>query len=196
MDYKATIDVPAGTAASAPETHTLEIAPGVCIGVWMYFPPGCECWAHLRVMWREFQLWPTTPGEWYEGEAMVIEFTEHLVINDYPFELRIEAYNEDSNYSHKLRFRVTILPFDEDDEAIAMANDTSYGLAGTVWTSNLGRAHRLAKKLQAGMIGLNCQLTFDHNVPFGGYKQSGLGKEFGYEGIDAYMKTKSIWAQL
>ena len=85
---------------------------------------------------------------------------------------------------------------DKDDEAIAMANDTSYGLAGTVWTSNLGRAHRLAKKLQAGMIGLNCQLTFDHNVPFGGYKQSGLGKEFGYEGIDAYMKTKSIWAQL
>ena len=46
------------------------------------------------------------------------------------------------------------------------------------------------------MVGLNCQLTFDHNVPFGGYKQSGLGKEFGYEGIDAYLKTKSIWAAL
>ncbi|WP_029110925.1 aldehyde dehydrogenase family protein [Mycobacterium sp. URHD0025] len=91
---------------------------------------------------------------------------------------------------------VTILPFDDDDEAIAMANDTDYGLAATVWTTNLARAHSLGKRLQAGMVGLNCQLTFDHNVPFGGYKQSGIGKEFGYEGIDAYLKTKSIWAQL
>lgn len=91
---------------------------------------------------------------------------------------------------------VTILPFDDDDEAIAMANDTSYGLAATVWTTNLARAHSLGKRLQAGMVGLNCQLTFDHNVPFGGYKQSGVGKEFGYEGIDVYLKTKSIWAQL
>ncbi|OMC16239.1 betaine-aldehyde dehydrogenase [Mycolicibacter heraklionensis] len=91
---------------------------------------------------------------------------------------------------------VTILPFDDDDEAIAMANDTSYGLAATVWTNNLARAHNLGKRLQAGMVGLNCQLTFDHNVPFGGYKQSGLGKEFGYEGIDGYLKTKSIWAAL
>ncbi|NDJ90615.1 aldehyde dehydrogenase family protein [Mycolicibacter kumamotonensis] len=91
---------------------------------------------------------------------------------------------------------VTILPFDDDDEAVAMANDTSYGLAATAWTTNLARAHNLGKRLQAGMVGLNCQLTFDHNVPFGGYKQSGLGKEFGYEGIDAYLKTKSIWAAL
>lgn len=91
---------------------------------------------------------------------------------------------------------VTILPFDDDDEAVAMANDTSYGLAATAWTTNLARAHNLGKRLNAGMVGLNCQLTFDHNVPFGGYKQSGIGKEFGYEGIEAYMKTKSIWAAL
>ncbi|BBZ25097.1 aldehyde dehydrogenase family protein [Mycolicibacter hiberniae] len=91
---------------------------------------------------------------------------------------------------------VTILPFDDDDEAVAMANDTNYGLAATVWTTNLARAHNLGKRLQAGMVGLNCQLTFDHNVPFGGYKQSGMGKEFGYEGIDGYLKTKSVWAAL
>jgi len=91
---------------------------------------------------------------------------------------------------------VTILPFDDDDEAVAMANDTSYGLAATAWTTNLARAHNLGKRLNAGMVGLNCQLTFDHNVPFGGYKQSGIGKEFGYEGIEAYLKTKSIWAAL
>jgi acyl-CoA reductase-like NAD-dependent aldehyde dehydrogenase len=91
---------------------------------------------------------------------------------------------------------VPIIPFDDDDEAVAMANDTTYGLAATAWTTNLSRAHRLAKRLQAGTVSLNCQLVFDHDVPFGGYKQSGWGHEFGREGVDAYMKTKSVWAQL
>ncbi|MEY8016254.1 aldehyde dehydrogenase family protein [Mycobacterium servetii] len=91
---------------------------------------------------------------------------------------------------------VTVLPFDDDDEAVAMANDTTYGLAATAWTTNLARAHRLAKRLQAGTVTLNCQLVFDHTVPFGGYKQSGWGHEFGREGIEAYMQTKSVWAQL
>jgi aldehyde dehydrogenase (NAD+) len=91
---------------------------------------------------------------------------------------------------------VTILPFDDEDEAVAMANDTTYGLAATVWTTNLSRAHRLAKRLRAGTVTLNCQLVFDHAVPFGGYKQSGWGHEFGREGIEAYLQTKSVWAQL
>ncbi|MFD1815667.1 aldehyde dehydrogenase family protein [Rhodococcus gannanensis] len=91
---------------------------------------------------------------------------------------------------------VTVLPFDDDDEAVAMANDTSYGLAATAWTTNLSRAHRLAKRLQAGTVTLNSQLVFDHNVPFGGYKQSGWGHEFGKEGVEAYLKTKSVWAAL
>ncbi|WP_216894826.1 aldehyde dehydrogenase family protein [Nocardia alni] len=91
---------------------------------------------------------------------------------------------------------VTILPFDDDDEAVAMANDSTYGLAATVWTTNLARAHRLAKRLQAGTVTLNCQLVFDHDVPFGGYKQSGWGHEFGHSGVDAYLQTKSVWAQL
>jgi aldehyde dehydrogenase (NAD+) len=91
---------------------------------------------------------------------------------------------------------VTILPFDDDDEAVALANDTTYGLAATAWTNNLSRAHRLGKRLQAGTVTINCQLVFDHAVPFGGYKQSGWGHEFGLEGVEAYLKTKSVWAQL
>jgi aldehyde dehydrogenase (NAD+) len=89
---------------------------------------------------------------------------------------------------------VSILPFDDEDEAVA--NDTTYGLAATAWTEKVGRAHRIVKRLQAGSVQVNCQLVFDHDVPFGGYKQSGRGHEFGREGIDAYMKTKSVWAQI
>lgn len=91
---------------------------------------------------------------------------------------------------------VSILPFDDEDEAIALANDTSYGLAATAYTENLSRAHRLVKRMQAGSVQVNCQLVFDHDVPFGGHKQSGWGHEFGKEGIDMYIKTKSVWMQL
>ena len=91
---------------------------------------------------------------------------------------------------------VSVLPFDDEDEAVAMANDTTYGLAASAYTENLSRAHRMAKRLQAGTVTINCQLVFDHAVPFGGYKQSGWGHEFGQEGLDAYLKTKSVWAQL
>jgi acyl-CoA reductase-like NAD-dependent aldehyde dehydrogenase len=91
---------------------------------------------------------------------------------------------------------VSILPFDDEDQAVAMANDTTYGLAATAWTENVRRAHRIVKRLQAGSVQVNCQLVFDHDVPFGGHKQSGWGHEFGKEGIDMYMKTKSVWAQL
>jgi acyl-CoA reductase-like NAD-dependent aldehyde dehydrogenase len=91
---------------------------------------------------------------------------------------------------------VSILPFDDEDEAVALANDTTYGLAATVYTENVGRAHRIVKRLKAGSVQINCQLVFDHDVPFGGHKQSGWGHEFGKEGLDIYLKTKSVWAQL
>ncbi|ORA80537.1 betaine-aldehyde dehydrogenase [Mycolicibacter kumamotonensis] len=91
---------------------------------------------------------------------------------------------------------VTILPFDDDDEAVALANNSTYGLAATAWTSNLGRAHRLAKRLKAGTVGLNCQMQFDHSMPFGGYKQSGWGYESGKAGIETYLQTKIVWAQM
>jgi aldehyde dehydrogenase (NAD+) len=91
---------------------------------------------------------------------------------------------------------VTILPFDDEDEAVALANDSTYGLAATAWTSKLARAHRIAKRLKAGTVGLNCQLQFDHSMPFGGYKQSGWGYESGKAGLDTYLQTKIVWAQM
>jgi phenylacetaldehyde dehydrogenase len=91
---------------------------------------------------------------------------------------------------------VTVLPFDDDDEAVALANNSTYGLAATAWTNDLGRAHRLAKRLKAGTVGLNCQMQYDHSMPFGGYKQSGWGHESGKAGIEAYLQTKIVWAQM
>jgi phenylacetaldehyde dehydrogenase len=89
---------------------------------------------------------------------------------------------------------VTILPFDDEDEVVALANDSTYGLAAT--TNDLGRAHRMAKRLKAGTVGLNCQMQFDHSIPFGGYKQSGWGYEAGKAGIETYLQSKSVWARM
>ncbi len=91
---------------------------------------------------------------------------------------------------------VTILPFDDEDEAVALANNSTYGLAATVWTKDLGRSHRLAKRLKAGTVGLNCAFPYDHSMPFGGYKQSGWGHESGKAGIETYLQTKTVWAQM
>jgi aldehyde dehydrogenase (NAD+) len=91
---------------------------------------------------------------------------------------------------------VAILPFDEDDEVVALANDSEYGLAATAWTKDISRAHRLAKRLEAGTVTLNCQMVFDHSMPFGGYKQSGWGHEWGRDGIESFLKTKTVYAQL
>lgn len=91
---------------------------------------------------------------------------------------------------------VAVLPFDDDDEVVALANNSEYGLAATVWTKDISRAHRLAKRIQSGTVTLNCQMVFDHSMPFGGYKQSGWGYEWGRAGIESYLQTKTVYAQL
>jgi phenylacetaldehyde dehydrogenase len=88
---------------------------------------------------------------------------------------------------------VTVMPFKEvDDELIRRANDTVYGLAAGLWTSNIKRAHRIANALRAGTVWVNCYNIFDAAMPFGGYKQSGWGREMGAEVLKNYLETKSI----
>lgn len=91
---------------------------------------------------------------------------------------------------------VAVLPFDDDDQVVALANDSEYGLAATVWTREVARAHGLAKRLHSGTVSLNCQMVFDPAMPFGGHKQSGWGYEWGRDGIESYLQTKTVYTQL
>jgi aminomuconate-semialdehyde/2-hydroxymuconate-6-semialdehyde dehydrogenase len=87
---------------------------------------------------------------------------------------------------------VTITPFDNEEEVIAYANDVDYGLSSTIWTQNLNRAHRIAEKIHTGTVWVNCWLVRDLRVPFGGMKQSGVGREGGNEALRFFTEPKNI----
>lgn len=90
----------------------------------------------------------------------------------------------------------TIIPFDTEDEAVAMANDTMYGLAATIWTSNVHRAHRTAQRLDSGIVWVNTWLMRDLRTPFGGMKHSGVGREGGTEALRFFTEPKNICLQI
>jgi phenylacetaldehyde dehydrogenase len=87
---------------------------------------------------------------------------------------------------------VTAIPFKDVDDLIAKANATEYGLAAGVWTRDIGKAHRIASQLRAGTVWINCYNVFDPAMPFGGYKQSGWGREMGHEVLNLYTEVKSV----
>lgn len=87
---------------------------------------------------------------------------------------------------------VVILPFDTEEEAIQRANDTAYGLGAAVFTTDLERAHRVASELESGMVWINSSQDCDPRVPFGGVKQSGIGRELGEAGLEAYSQIKAV----
>lgn len=91
---------------------------------------------------------------------------------------------------------VTITPFDTEEQALEMANSTRYGLASILWTENLTRAHRFANNIHAGIVWINCWLLRDLRTPFGGVKDSGVGREGGFEALDFFTEPKNICIKL
>jgi phenylacetaldehyde dehydrogenase len=91
---------------------------------------------------------------------------------------------------------VVASPFSDIDKLVAEANDSEYGLAAGVWTKDISKAHRVANKLRAGTVWINCYNVFDAALPFGGYKQSGWGREMGHEALELYTEVKAICAAI
>lgn len=88
---------------------------------------------------------------------------------------------------------LSVIRFKDEDEAVAIANDCRFGLGSGVWTRDIARAHRMAERINAGTVWVNCYRTVSYMSPFGGYKDSGLGRENGIDAILEYLQTKSVW---
>jgi aldehyde dehydrogenase (NAD+) len=91
---------------------------------------------------------------------------------------------------------LAVIPFDTEDEALALANDSRYGLAGAVWTKDIHRGHRVAHRLQAGTVWINAYRVVGPDVPFGGMGLSGIGRENGIDTVREYTQTKAVWVEL
>lgn len=115
-------------------------------------------------------------------------FFEPTVIENLPFDCR-------TNQEEIFGPVATLIPFDTEDEVIRMANSTKYGLSATIWTQDLGKAHRTADKVEAGIVWINAWLVRDLRTPFGGVKESGVGREGGWEALRFFTEPKNIFVK-
>ena len=91
---------------------------------------------------------------------------------------------------------VSVIPFKDETDAVLQGNDTLYGLAAGVWTRDVSKAHRVARAIRAGTVWVNCYNVFGSVSPFGGYKESGYGRDLGRHALENYTETKAVWVDL
>ena len=106
----------------------------------------------------------------------------------------VEATNDDRIAREEVFGPVAaLIPFDDEADAIRIANDTPYGLSGSIWTENGARALRVARALDAGVLSINSNSSVRVSTPFGGFKQSGFGRELGMNALDGYSEVKNVF---
>ena len=106
----------------------------------------------------------------------------------------VEASNDDRIAREEVFGPVAaVIPFADEEEAIRLANDTPYGLSGSIWTRDAGRALRVARAVESGVLSVNSNSSVRPSTPFGGFKQSGFGRELGLQALDGYSEVKSVF---
>ncbi len=91
---------------------------------------------------------------------------------------------------------VTVIPFDTEEEAVRLANETPYGLSGSIWTRDIGKALRTVKAVRSGVLSVNSNSSVHTEAPFGGYKMSGVGRELGMHALDLYTQVKNVFVDI
>jgi acyl-CoA reductase-like NAD-dependent aldehyde dehydrogenase len=91
---------------------------------------------------------------------------------------------------------VSVTTFRDDEEAVRIANGTAYGLGGGLWTRDLSRAHKVAREMESGMVWINCYKRVNPGSPFGGMRQSGYGRDMGFDAMHDYTEAKSVWVNV
>lgn len=119
---------------------------------------------------------PPGPGFWFPPTVLLPDSRAHRTVTD-------EIFGP----------VVTVLPFDDEPDAIALANDSIYGLSGSIWTRDIGRALRVSRAIESGNLSVNSHSSVRYSTPFGGYKQSGLGRELGPDAAFAFTETKNVF---
>jgi acyl-CoA reductase-like NAD-dependent aldehyde dehydrogenase len=106
----------------------------------------------------------------------------------------VEATNDDRIAREEVFGPVAaLIPFEDEAEAIRVANDTPYGLSGSIWTKDVGRALRVSRALETGVLSVNSNSSVRHSTPFGGFKQSGFGRELGMHALEGYSEVKNVY---
>lgn len=162
----------AGVRVEDPSLDTAEMGPLISRGQWdtvaSYVPDDAP------VAFRG--SCPTGPGFWFPPTVLAPTSADDRAVRE-------EIFGP----------VVVVLPFEDEADAIRIANDTPYGLSGSLWTENLGRAMRVARAVETGALSVNSHSSVRYWTPFGGYKQSGLGRELGPDAVDAFTEVKNVF---